>query len=88
MADGLVFVLRDRIVTAEHPTSPCEQLLTIRAPAGNVCGVIHVPHTVDAAGACDYAPAYIGPDGTIVDTNTGGSCHVRWWSKALGVRGR
>lgn len=84
-----LFVLRDRIVTVEQPSDPCEVLLTIRAPAGNVCGVVHVPLSPGPGNVCDSGAPFVGADGTLFERNTGGAaCHVRWWSKLLGTAPR
>lgn len=83
-----VFVLRDRIVTVEQPTDACEVRLTIRAPAGNICGVMHVPHSLGLDNICSGVDPFVGADGTVFERNAGGACHVRWWPKLLGAASR
>ena len=80
-----IVVLRDRIATFDPQSSdPCEQVITIRAPAGNVCGAVHVPVERDPFGNCLYAPTQIGQNGTLVQERVGGSyCHLRWWPRLL-----
>jgi hypothetical protein len=79
-----IFVLRDRIATVDQSFDTCEQVITIRAPAGNVCGEVRVPVERDPFRQCPYAPKQIGQDGTLVQERVGGSyCHLRWWPRLL-----
>lgn len=79
-----IVALRDRIATLDQSFDSCEQVITIRAPAGNVCGTVRVPVERDPLGQCPYAPTQIGQDGTLVQERVGDSyCHLRWWPRLL-----
>jgi hypothetical protein len=60
----------------------CAPLLQLRAPAGNLCGLLGVRNRIAAA-------AELGLDGTLFATFFGAPCdfglccHVRWWKGAL-----
>ncbi len=79
---------RGAAVVLERPIvdpGDCEQHIEVRAPAGNLCGILRVPMEKRADGFCLAGPLSvgIGADGTLIENPgvAGNRCSFRFWPR-------